>query len=103
MNGEINRQRLLGNTVPIPDEIKAQARVAIESEGRIKLAVVEWPDPVFHMRYVICSKDGDGPWETIARGWKGEYVKPQPKFLASAAPVSDWILEKIEEADAQSS
>jgi hypothetical protein len=80
----------------IPDHVRASARVTIEKENGDKVAIVEWDDPTFHIRYLVCGYR-NGKWEAFARGWKGQYVRPAPQILADDTPVPDWILEKIEE------
>lgn len=82
---------------PISDETKAKARVAVEMEDGDGWAIVEWPDQVFHRRYVLCLLV-DGAWTTVARGWKGMFVAGKPYFLPEPEPAANWIAEKIEEA-----
>jgi hypothetical protein len=77
--------------------VKAQAKVFVEEEDGDTVALVIWPDPVFHERYGIFVPSGD-VWMQIAHGWRGQFVQPEPTWIDPPRPASEWIEEKIKEA-----
>jgi hypothetical protein len=99
--GHINEAAILGAET-LPEEIKAKATVTLGEENGDAIAVVAWPDPTFHERYVVILLDA-GKWLTIARGWKGQFVRPAPFWLPEPKPAPDWIIKKIEEHRARAS